>query len=88
VFGGNGQAPVELDYSGGTVEGQPSALQQVAAGGGIAAGESGAEAAEEAVGGGVPEPIETVVKDEHDKIGRNDPCWCGSGKKYKKCHGA
>jgi len=23
----------------------------------------------------------------HAKIGRNDPCWCGSGKKYKKCHG-
>ena len=23
-----------------------------------------------------------------DKIGRNDPCFCGSGKKYKKCHGA
>ncbi len=23
----------------------------------------------------------------HKKIGRNDPCWCGSGKKYKKCHG-
>jgi preprotein translocase subunit SecA len=22
------------------------------------------------------------------KIGRNDPCWCGSGRKYKKCHGA
>ena len=22
------------------------------------------------------------------KIGRNDPCYCGSGKKYKKCHGA
>ncbi len=21
------------------------------------------------------------------KIGRNDPCWCSSGKKYKKCHG-
>ena len=21
------------------------------------------------------------------KIGRNDPCWCGSGRKYKKCHG-
>jgi hypothetical protein len=21
-----------------------------------------------------------------EKIGRNDPCWCGSGKKYKKCH--
>jgi preprotein translocase subunit SecA len=23
-----------------------------------------------------------------DKIGRNDPCPCGSGKKYKRCHGA
>jgi preprotein translocase subunit SecA len=22
------------------------------------------------------------------KVGRNDPCPCGSGKKYKKCHGA
>jgi preprotein translocase subunit SecA len=21
------------------------------------------------------------------RIGRNDPCWCGSGNKYKKCHG-
>ena len=23
-----------------------------------------------------------------EKVGRNDPCWCGSGKKYKRCHGA
>jgi len=22
----------------------------------------------------------------HKDLGRNDPCWCGSGKKYKKCH--
>jgi preprotein translocase subunit SecA len=29
----------------------------------------------------------TVVSD-HPKVGRNDPCPCGSGKKYKKCHGA
>jgi preprotein translocase subunit SecA len=27
------------------------------------------------------------VKREEDKVGRNDPCPCGSGKKYKKCHG-
>jgi preprotein translocase subunit SecA len=27
--------------------------------------------------------------DEREKdIGRNDPCWCGSGKKFKRCHGA
>jgi len=29
-----------------------------------------------------------IVKSEREKIGRNDPCWCGSGKKFKLCHGA
>ena len=29
----------------------------------------------------------TVIKNKNQKIGRNDPCPCGSGKKYKKCHG-
>jgi preprotein translocase subunit SecA len=41
------------------------------------------------VGGGataVATQQQRVVADR-DKIGRNDPCWCGSGKKYKKCHG-
>jgi preprotein translocase subunit SecA len=33
-----------------------------------------------------PEKVETVRRDG-DKVGRNDPCPCGSGKKYKKCHG-
>ena len=28
------------------------------------------------------------VNSELENIGRNDPCWCGSGKKFKKCHGA
>jgi preprotein translocase subunit SecA len=32
--------------------------------------------------------VEQRRLDEHDQLGRNDPCWCGSGKKYKKCHGA
>jgi preprotein translocase subunit SecA len=89
VQGGNGAAgnganpPTALDYSGGTAAAQPSALEQVAvAGGGAGAVDA---AASQAVGGDV---VETVVKDEHDKVGRNDPCWCGSGKKYKKCHGA
>jgi len=26
--------------------------------------------------------------ESNEKIGRNDPCPCGSGKKYKKCHGS
>ena len=33
-------------------------------------------------------PPQQRVAGEHEKIGRNDPCWCGSGKKFKKCHGA
>ena len=33
-------------------------------------------------------PVEQRRVDEAEQIGRNDPCWCGSGKKYKKCHGA
>jgi preprotein translocase subunit SecA len=32
--------------------------------------------------------VEQRRVDETEQIGRNDPCWCGSGKKYKKCHGA
>ncbi len=32
------------------------------------------------------EPVQTVRRN-HPKVGRNDPCPCGSGKKYKQCHG-
>jgi len=83
--------PANVELSGGTAE-QPSALGQAAV-----ATASGADvAAEQAIdggdrqGNGAPTVYEqeTVVKDEREKIGRNDPCWCGSGKKYKKCHGA
>jgi preprotein translocase subunit SecA len=88
AFGPNGGSqPAALDYSGGTPESQPSALQQVAAGGG-SEGAVDLVAARAAGPAGNGELVETVVKDEHDKVGRNDPCWCGSGKKYKKCHGA
>ena len=34
-----------------------------------------------------PEPVGTFVRGER-KVGRNEPCPCGSGKKYKHCHGA
>jgi preprotein translocase subunit SecA len=37
--------------------------------------------------GGDDAEVKTVRRDE-PKVGRNDPCWCGSGKKFKKCHGA
>ncbi|MFI4878237.1 MAG: preprotein translocase subunit SecA [Steroidobacterales bacterium] len=35
----------------------------------------------------VPEAVGTFVRNER-KVGRNEPCPCGSGKKYKHCHGA
>ncbi len=47
-----------------------------------AAGEPGAPSGPPQQG----KPV-TVVRDQ-PKVGRNDPCPCGSGKKYKKCHGA
>ncbi len=34
------------------------------------------------------EPPTQTVQSQADKTGRNDPCPCGSGKKFKKCHGA
>ena len=39
---------------------------------------------------GVGSPSRVVPTGQPDvpKVGRNDPCPCGSGKKYKKCHGA
>jgi len=41
----------------------------------------------EALQGGEDVKVETVRREE-PKVGRNDPCSCGSGKKYKKCCGA
>src|ERR1700730_10979909 len=38
-------------------------------------------------GGGDQQTVQQVVRSQ-EKVGRNDPCPCGSGKKYKKCHGA
>jgi preprotein translocase subunit SecA len=69
-----------ISYSGGGPE-QPSALYDAAEQAGVAVAEDGDEFA------ALPE-VETRHLDENERIGRNDPCWCGSGKKYKKCHGA
>jgi preprotein translocase subunit SecA len=88
AFAANDGNGVALDYSGGTLEGQPSALEQVAASRPMGAQGGTATAMAAGAGNGAPDVVETVVKGEHDKIGRNDPCWCGSGKKFKKCHGA
>jgi preprotein translocase subunit SecA len=55
----------------------------------LAAGGTSAVATAGVAGGGsVTTPLKPKVKTELESIGRNDPCYCGSGKKYKKCHGA
>ena len=77
-----------LSYTGGGQD-QPSALygggEAVGVPAGVAAGAEGADGMEEVAA--LPE-VETRTVDDRDKVGRNDPCWCGSGKKFKKCHGS
>jgi preprotein translocase subunit SecA len=71
-----------VTYSGGATAQGATALA-AAATGMVAEGENGA--GEEQL---LPTPVEQRRVDETEQIGRNDPCWCGSGKKFKKCHGA
>jgi preprotein translocase subunit SecA len=58
-----------------------------AAGAGALMGNGGSTAGSLEAGGGAVATQQRVVSDR-EKIGRNDPCWCGSGKKFKRCHGA
>jgi preprotein translocase subunit SecA len=76
-------AAANVSYSGGVGTTQPSALMAAADGGTGAGGEPLYAEGEE-----LPAPVQQRVLDEHDQIGRNDACWCGSGRKFKKCHGA
>ena len=70
-----------VTYSGGGMA-QPSALAMAAASAGAAEGYGDDEPPP------LPPPVEQRRVDETEQLGRNDPCWCGSGKKFKKCHGA
>jgi preprotein translocase subunit SecA len=62
-----------------------------AAGGGAAAmlGGDGDASVSTGLGSGGSVATQQRVTSEREKnVGRNDPCWCGSGKKFKRCHGA
>jgi preprotein translocase subunit SecA len=72
------QAPQQLAYEHESAQG----AEAIAAAGGGAA--TALAAPPETTPLGAPKP----VVNEHRDIGRNDPCWCGSGKKFKRCHGA
>ena len=73
---GGGGTPRNLTFN------DPSEALSGSAGAGRFAGAEPKEAH-----GGGDAGVETVRR-EGPKVGRNDPCPCGSGRKYKKCHGA
>ncbi len=82
--------PRDVSYSAPTEASIFAGAAQAAAAGSVAgpSPDAIAQAAAVAGGGGA---VATMVKDKTDpyaSVGRNDPCPCGSGKKYKKCHGA
>jgi preprotein translocase subunit SecA len=71
----------------------PALTQDPGAGAGVGAGAGGPSPNGAKGRKGQPAPPDPnamvpIVKGEHEKVGRNDPCWCGSGKKFKFCHGA
>jgi preprotein translocase subunit SecA len=85
--GGSSTSAGRVSYSGGRSAAGAGAIAAAAAAGGIQGAapgyaENGGEGEVEAL----PVVEQRVVDHEHE-IGRNDPCWCGSGKKFKKCHG-
>jgi len=89
AFATPAQEATGMQYSGGGPA-QPSALAAAEAGA-LATAAGGAAGAGEAIApqsDNGADVVETKVNTQQEKLGRNDPCWCGSGKKYKKCHGA
>jgi preprotein translocase subunit SecA len=82
--GGSSTGAGRVTYSGGAGTAQPSALATAA---GASAMSPDGMVDENGEGPMVP-VVEQRHLSEEEQIGRNDPCWCGSGKKFKKCHGA
>jgi preprotein translocase subunit SecA len=76
-----------LNYAGGRSAQGSEAITAAAGGAAAAAGVADVDPDDEQTINPLP-VVETRRLDENEKIGRNDPCWCGSGKKFKKCHGA
>jgi uncharacterized protein YecA (UPF0149 family) len=77
------QQPAELGYSyaDDPIQGFAGAVDEDGAAVAVTAGPD--------PNGGDPVPVvEQRIASEWDRVGRNDQCPCGSGKKYKRCHGA
>jgi preprotein translocase subunit SecA len=77
-----------VSYSGGHSAAGAGALAAAAADAGLGTGGAGAAFGENGQEMEALPVVEQRVLDDDHQVGRNDPCWCGSGKKFKKCHGA
>jgi preprotein translocase subunit SecA len=87
--GGGGVAPPRSYQAAGSSTGAAARVSYssgAVAGAGAIAAAAGGEALDEP-------PLEEAHVEQRrvstdEQLGRNDPCWCGSGKKFKRCHGA
>ena len=93
--GGSSTGAGRVSYSGGAAIGSAEAIAM--AGAGLAQGEEAHQdaAARAYQDGQITEDelalapvVEQRRVEDSEQVGRNDPCWCGSGKKFKKCHGS
>jgi len=79
------EPPLEPEQGNGNLEYQ----HETAAGSeAIAAAGGGATSVGTSYAPGPGGTATATAVNEHKDVGRNDPCWCGSGKKFKRCHGA
>jgi preprotein translocase subunit SecA len=86
--GGNGGGPLPTPPSSNGGNGNLSYEHESLAGASAIAAAGGASVATAGQPGGGSVSTKPVVNSAQQNIGRNDPCWCGSGKKFKRCHGA
>jgi preprotein translocase subunit SecA len=85
---GNSTRAGKVSYSGGHSAAGAGAMAAAAANAGLSTGTAQAAFGENGQEGEALPVVEQRVLDDEHQVGRNDPCWCGSGKKFKKCHGS
>jgi preprotein translocase subunit SecA len=76
------QSPEEMDAAADAIEARAEHVSNVTYTAPTETGEAQTIVDESTVNKGIQ-----VITDAPPRVGRNDPCWCGSGKKFKHCHG-
>ncbi|HWB22021.1 MAG TPA: preprotein translocase subunit SecA [Gaiellaceae bacterium] len=85
---GNGDGPLPAPPAQNGRGQRPLSYEHQSLAGSDAIAAAGAGTSTLGVAGGGSVATRPVVNSGNDNLGRNDPCWCGSGKKFKRCHGA